>query len=503
MVRRRHTSQQRQERISRKQFEEFLEQHEWITDSIDPDMGEDIHVRIYDKGVSTGISFYVQLKSTSDIEKFLTKTGFISYPLKVKDLEHWEFQAIPVLLVLWDISQRKGWWIQISDAISEVSLRKEKWRTIDPSKKLRIRIPFENELTESSLPCIRHNLAEYFYPSVAKDKDLVINVKLAFPKTEEGMEKYAQFQKLHSTGDKVELEKSHIVEFSVSEWWTRLYGELDVDYLVMESSPDPISRPIQIEFWSPKHGSEVLPYIEMKLEKQGTDEFTISNFHQGNPHKIKMIVNKITKKVDFKYSSMFCGDSCDIALRSLKIQRIINTGGELRMTSLDNEKTEIYPIPVGQISDDHGKLIEFVEKVCRIQELFGVDLTYPEDCNIKFEDLAVADELISIYENGKHTSSNMEFKGEFYKPAIEMMVDLLRKQLPFRMSANYGESYVELFSTRFELGPMTRYMTGKWEKPLKDVEKWLEESSDENSMEVIIPGAEVLEVFENLPAQND
>jgi hypothetical protein len=76
----RYSPQQQQENISRKQFEEFLEQHQWITNDVVPDLGEDILVRIYDKGISTGLSFYVQLKSTSNLKKHLPKSGAISYP---------------------------------------------------------------------------------------------------------------------------------------------------------------------------------------------------------------------------------------------------------------------------------------------------------------------------------------------------------------------------------------------------------------------------------------
>ena len=61
--------EQKQENISRPQFREFLERHEWVTGDITPDLGEDILVRIYEDGISTGLSFYVQLKSTDDIKK--------------------------------------------------------------------------------------------------------------------------------------------------------------------------------------------------------------------------------------------------------------------------------------------------------------------------------------------------------------------------------------------------------------------------------------------------
>jgi hypothetical protein len=127
-IRRRLSPQQQQENISRKQFGEFLEQNEWVTDDISPDLGEDILVRVYKDGVSTGLSFYTQLKSVDDIEKFITKNRKISYPFEVKDLEHWDAQAVTVILVVWDVGKRQGWWIGISDAIQYLLNNNPEWK---------------------------------------------------------------------------------------------------------------------------------------------------------------------------------------------------------------------------------------------------------------------------------------------------------------------------------------------------------------------------------------
>mgnify|MGYP001493751819 FL=1 len=88
MSRRRDSSQDKQERVSRKQFGEYLEQNEWITADIVPDKGEDILVRIYDNGKSTGLSLYIQLKSVLIVENLKLKSGVVSYSFEVADLEH-------------------------------------------------------------------------------------------------------------------------------------------------------------------------------------------------------------------------------------------------------------------------------------------------------------------------------------------------------------------------------------------------------------------------------
>lgn len=103
----RYSAQQKQENISKPQIEEFFESHNFITSPVTPDLGEDSLVRIYENGVSTGLSFYLQLKSTSNIQKHTLKSGEISYVFRTKDIDHWACQNVSVLLVIWDISQKK------------------------------------------------------------------------------------------------------------------------------------------------------------------------------------------------------------------------------------------------------------------------------------------------------------------------------------------------------------------------------------------------------------
>src|SRR4051812_26037884 len=115
---RRFSKEQQQENLSRRQFCERLDLSGWIPSGVETDMGEDLLVRIFDEGETTGLTFYVQLKSTADSGKRLhRKTRTIAYPLAVKDLEHWEKQATLVVLVVWDVEKREGWWQSIPTII--------------------------------------------------------------------------------------------------------------------------------------------------------------------------------------------------------------------------------------------------------------------------------------------------------------------------------------------------------------------------------------------------
>ena len=66
-------------------------------------------MRIFDKDVSTRLSFDVQLKSVAGAERLRRKkTDSLSYKLEVKDLLHWEVSTTLIVLVVWDVEKRVG-----------------------------------------------------------------------------------------------------------------------------------------------------------------------------------------------------------------------------------------------------------------------------------------------------------------------------------------------------------------------------------------------------------
>ncbi|HRI72449.1 MAG TPA: DUF4365 domain-containing protein, partial [Polyangium sp.] len=107
---RRFGRQDRQEAESKADFLKRLAKLGWNALEPAKDLGEDYLVQIYDDGVSSGLSFYVQLKSIRDAEKHKGKRApnELRYSLEVKDIEHWEAQSPPVVLVVWDLDKQVG-----------------------------------------------------------------------------------------------------------------------------------------------------------------------------------------------------------------------------------------------------------------------------------------------------------------------------------------------------------------------------------------------------------
>jgi len=105
---RRSSIQVEQEQRSKHQLAERLSEIGWYFTSPSLDLGEDFIVEIYHEGKNTGVTFYIQEKSVTNLEKRRTKDNRLVYTLKVKDLKHWEDFSLPVVIVIWDVKLREG-----------------------------------------------------------------------------------------------------------------------------------------------------------------------------------------------------------------------------------------------------------------------------------------------------------------------------------------------------------------------------------------------------------
>lgn len=493
-MKRRHSPQQRQESVSRRQFEAFLEAHEFVTGDISPDLGEDILVRVYDKGVSTGLSFYTQLKSAENINDYLLESGDISYKFSVKDLEHWSNQAVTVFLVIWDIKQNRGWWIWINDAITYLQEHNSDWRK---NKTANVRLPSKNELDESGLSNIRHLLANLYYPVVSKEKDLTINARFIFPKTPEGKIKFEELEHHFAAGDAIEIDGKYIEHINFPDWWKRLYGEIETSGMRLTITPtrSKTPRPTKLEFIS-KTESETVSYVELWTIKQGEEEATLSNDQQDIPIKISIILNKLSNENEIKISTNFSKLNGQKALQTLKIQRILSDGGTIKLTLLDTGQELGMSVPPRSFPIPEKGVIDFVQKINIIENAMGINLYFPTDGSFSKEDVLAANELISIIEKGNYQQSGMVFRADLRKAGIAKLLEGLIDGAPIYFQLTAQESFVKIFSQKIELGPMLQKIRGYWRIPLKEVREWLENATDQESLMVRLDDVELYEEFE-------
>jgi hypothetical protein len=117
--RRRKVWQHDTENVSEDQIREYFHRLGWDVDRFGKDYGEDLFVRIFEEGASTGKSFFVQLKGTNNIQQYALRTRVFSYSVDVVNLLQWHRNQFPVIFVLWAIEQRGGYWLHIQSYVDK------------------------------------------------------------------------------------------------------------------------------------------------------------------------------------------------------------------------------------------------------------------------------------------------------------------------------------------------------------------------------------------------
>ena len=498
---RRYTLEKKQEQTSRTQIKAFLEPFEWITGDIDPDLGEDIFIRIYENGISTGLSLYVQLKSVSNLDDYLLKSGVISYPIKVADLIHWEDQDPPVFLVVWDIDQSFGWWIVMDEAIKHLNAKNNRWRD---QTKVQVHILLDNRLDENGLMRIRHILAVRYLPILAKGKELDIKVAFKFPSTPEGKTKREELKRHKAAGDVVEIEGKYIAEFRLSKWWTRLFGEMDPRQMKIWMGPSklPIMQIAEIDFISTELGVERIPYVELCIVKQGREEITLSNGHQNIPYKFELIINGRTRQTTLNFSINFASIDVFSAQQALLIQQILANGARIQLTF--TELNTSIPIQVAPklVQGPNEDVIRFIENLYLVQKYIDEKITFPQDGSFSQSDVEIAEQLVSVVTTGVNRISRETYSVTLKKEGIQQILESHQKNEPIRFRRSSQSSQAEILNSKIVLGPFTQFITGMWDKPLDDVFLWLGQAKANDALTVRLIDSEIVVVFENWVNRN-
>lgn len=134
------------EDLSRSKLSEVFSSVGWTVQNLDQDYGEDILVRIFENGEATPWSFFIQLKSTDNIDKYVSRDGKeVQYPIKTDHAQHWERFWEPVILVVFDASSQVSYWGIIQNILEKQQSHQKSF------KSFKIKIPTDNILDEEGL----------------------------------------------------------------------------------------------------------------------------------------------------------------------------------------------------------------------------------------------------------------------------------------------------------------------------------------------------------------
>jgi len=329
-----------QERISRKQIEERLVNFGWVATPPEVDLGEDYFIHIYIGGRATGVSFYAQAKSVTNLLQ-RRKNNKLVYTLKPKDLKHWETFVLPVVVIVWDTKRREGCWALISKLISQLNKDRPNWR--NNTTGVSVSIPWENTLDDVGLVSLKQAVGQHFYPLIAGDKELELNVKLSFPNTPEGQEFRGAFERHLKEGEPVDLKGKIIQELRFSPWWEQWFGGYDPETVELHIGPTSSSDTLLagIDVISNAGENASISNIEFRYTQVGTELVKLTNDHQAVPLHFNVTLPKpeISRYGYISLTTKSFGRNVFETRDTMRFLQALTNGGKicLTFTSLNNQ----------------------------------------------------------------------------------------------------------------------------------------------------------------------
>lgn len=496
MVRRRLSHQQSQELVSRNQFKEYITKYGWIAYDEDPDLGEDFLIKIFRDGIPSGISFQVQLKSTKNINKLLTKDGNIHYRLDVDDLEHWDVEWPPVTLVIWDISSGKGWYIHIDEIIKYLDDHRPKWRGQGTTTAY---IPFTNTLDKKGLQEIDTYLTQKIGPIILSDKEHTINVEFSFPKDDVGAKKYQELLQFRKYGDPVVVDGKYISKWEIPDAWGRVYGTQEKKPLLVQISPSEPKKlfAAQIEFSAPGVGLERLDFVEFYMIKGGQEQYTLSNEKQNIPYNIELIINKNSSQIKFSLTINYSTIDAIEAYKAFQIQKILETKGTITISVLEEDfeiKMHFDGLPWPEPPKGFP---EFIEYIYQIQTKTYKKLRLRKDILFTYDDYKNAREMASIVENGTYKSSGLIAKIAVDRASVILLRDERQTSKRVKLKMVAENSYTEILGNCIELGPTEQFINGYWDITDEEIDDWISVAEEGDLFEIKLTDVELLKEFPN------
>jgi hypothetical protein len=113
------------------------------------DYGYDLNVLTYDaEGYVEPGTFYLQLKAFHKLDE---RKGQYIFDLDVRDYNLWMLELIPVILVLFDASRRKAYWLYVQRYFRQNAARLPKTM----AKTVRVRVPKRQAVNRRAVAAMR------------------------------------------------------------------------------------------------------------------------------------------------------------------------------------------------------------------------------------------------------------------------------------------------------------------------------------------------------------
>jgi len=496
--RRRKVWQHDTENVSEGQICEYFHRLGWDVDRFGKDYGEDLFVRIFEEGASTGKSFFVQLKGTNNIQQYALRTRVFSYSVDVVNLLQWHRNQFPVIFVLWDIEQRVGYWLHIQSYVDKRLKKGPLW--LKQEGKRNVHIPFDqlipwgeddslltlinaeqplwqmleevNQELDAADPHYRLETrltstgieitAVEKYPGAAADNPINIRFTTSIPTdTEEGRDLVERINQFRALGIPVRIPLSYVKNLEIPEFITQALPEITKDgFFALGPAHNPKPLLMRFEFTNDYGEQFTLDYVYLKVSQAGTKEITFTNDEQPIPINVKVIVysdsNAVTTYFAFKstpdmnvHQKLMQLDmmSC---LSKPYVGRFVNleTG---HSGTISRQSLELYPTP-----DQHA--LEVIRALNALQVKTGKVVCIPER-DLTIEEDQIIERLRLIFLTGKLTQTWNSFTStvSITPESIAGLKQLLDSTEKTEVFPSPVEETITLFCQEYSLGKIKPY----------------------------------------------
>ncbi|RYX81066.1 DUF4365 domain-containing protein [bacterium] len=496
----------------------FLQVLKWKPRPLSPDLGEDFIVDIYDQGASAGLAFYVQVKSSANLPKFQLKTKdrSFSYPICIKDLNHWKEYIPPVVIVIWDTTQLKGYWVTVADVIRDLDKRNPGW---EEKKRLgkgeeptvNVLIPQANTLTKDTLESLRYKIALPLFPSFSVGKELTLKLDLSFPKDADGQAQHDAFERFVESGERVSIDGRFIKGMQFSDWFERKFGRVSMSpQAVIAMGPrysDQIEK-FRLTLISLEGRTLQREVIEVKAVQFGESQITFSNEHLPTPFVFTLTFREAEKQ-SINLSLQGAKLTAGAAIRAYDFFENARNGGTLRVEFMSSEGNSVstgqieVPIATSNFPELGSTFREMLAKLHSIESRTAVSFPVSQH-GFTQDDYHAIYEVAEILENGRVVSRFTRHEQIMHGPVeandafITAALDCWRKSEPMLMEAEVGRVDAHILGVRVPLGKLRFRLKGDLEadcaKKLEEIE--LSGTTPDNVEIVFINGEQEQEFAE-------
>jgi len=153
------------EGLSRTRATEVFVRAGWVVEHLHEDYGEDLYVRIFVESKATPLAFFVQLKATDHIDRYLS-AGTVGFSLERRHLSVWTGFWEPVILILYDSKTENCYWESVTHFLETDEGRR---RIRSSSKNIKIEFPSINLLDECGIVRIS-NLVKHRFRQLSSER---------------------------------------------------------------------------------------------------------------------------------------------------------------------------------------------------------------------------------------------------------------------------------------------------------------------------------------------